>query len=125
MKLNNIARLAYLVLKGMGADEDTLKELKKSGIFELFGENDDVRYLTKDINDTMIKNHLTRLEDNIMRFAKSVNFADEEFAGNASGIPMKLKMMALENKCITMERKFTSSLRYQFKVLFSAWAKRK
>lgn len=60
-----------------------------------------------------------------MRFAKSVNFADEEFAGNASGIAMKLKMMALENKCITMERKFTSSLRYQFKVLFSAWAKRK
>ncbi|MED4461852.1 phage portal protein [Metabacillus fastidiosus] len=118
-------RLAYLILKGMGADEDTLKELKKSGIFELFGENDDVRYLTKDINDTMIENHLNRLEDNIMRFAKSVNFADEKFAGNASGIAMKLKMMALENKCITMERKFTSSLRYQFKVLFSAWAKRK
>lgn len=118
-------RLAYLILKGMGADEDTLEKLKKAGVFELFGEHDDVKYLTKDINDQMIENHLDRLEDNILRFAKSVNFTDDSFAGQASGIAMKYKLMALENKCITMERKFVSSLRYQFKVLFSAWSKRK
>lgn len=118
-------RLAYLILKGLGADEDTLKNLKKSGVFELFDKDDDVKYLTKDINDQMIENHLDRLEDNILRFAKSVNFTDESFAGQASGVAMKYKIMALENKCITMERKFTSALRYQFKVLFSAWSKRK
>ena len=38
---------------------------------------------------------------------------------------MKYKLMALESKCITMERKFVSSLRYQFKVIFSAWEKRR
>ncbi|AYC28715.1 phage portal protein [Paenisporosarcina cavernae] len=118
-------RLAYLILKGLGADEETLQNLKKTGVFELFEKDDDVKYLTKDINDQMIENHLNRLEQNILRFAKSVNFADEDFAGNASGIAMKFKVMALENKCITMERKFVSSLRYQFKVLFSAWASRK
>lgn len=118
-------RLAYLILKGMSADDDTLNDLKKTGMFELFGENDDVRYLTKDINDQMIENHLNRLEDNILRFAKSVNFTDESFSGQASGVALKYKIMALENKCITMERKFTSALRYQFKVIFSAWAKRK
>jgi len=118
-------RLAYLILRGMGADEETLANLKKSGVFELFGENDDVKYLTKDINDTMIENHLNRLEENILRFAKSVNFSDESFGGNITGVAMKYKLMALENKCITMERKFTASLRYQFKVLFSAWSKRK
>ena len=118
-------RLAYLILKGMGADEDTLKELKKSGIFELLGEHDDVKYLTKEINDTMIENHLDRLDENILRFAKSVNFSDESFAGTISGVAMRFKLLALESKCITMERKFTSTLRYQFKVLFSAWYKRK
>lgn len=118
-------RLAYLILRGMGADEETLANLKKSGVFELFGENDDVRYLTKDINDTMIENHLNRLEENILRFAKSVNFTDESFGTQLSGVAMRFKLMALENKCITMERKFASSLRYQFKVLFSAWSKRK
>jgi SPP1 family phage portal protein len=71
----------------------------------------------------MIENHLNRLEENIMRFAKSVNFSDESFGGNITGVAMKYKLMALENKCITMERKFVASLRYQFKVLFSAWSK--
>lgn len=118
-------RLAYLVLKGMGADEETLRDIKKSGIMELFEKDDSVSYLTKDINDGMIENHLDRLEDNILRFAKSVNFTDESFGGQVSGVAMKYKVMALENKSITMERKYVSSLRYQFKVLFSAWAKRK
>lgn len=118
-------RLAYLVLKGMGADEETLRDVKKSGMFELFEKDDSVSYLTKDINDGMIENHLDRLEENILRFAKSVNFADKAFGGQVSGVAMKYKIMALENKSITMERKFISSLRYQFKVIFSAWAKRK
>lgn len=117
-------RLAYLVLKGLGADEETLAKMKKAGILELLDEDDDVKYLTKDINDQMIENHLNRLEENIMRFAKSVNFTDEQFAGNVSGVAMKFKLMALENKCITMERKMTAALRWQFKVLCSAWAKK-
>lgn len=118
-------RLAYLILKGLGADDETLQKLKKTVVFELFEKEDDVKYLTKDINDQMIENHMDRLEQNILRFAKSVNFADESFAGNVSGVTMKYKVMTLENKCITMERKFVSSLRYQFKVLFSALAMRK
>jgi len=117
-------RLAYLILKGMGADEDTLKELKKSGIFELLGEHDDVKYLTKDINDQMIENHLDRLEENILRFAKSVNFGDDSFGGTITGVAMRFKLLSMESKCITMERKFNAALRYQFKVLFSAWSKR-
>ncbi|MGX2958035.1 phage portal protein [Peribacillus sp. JNUCC 23] len=117
-------RLAYLILKGMGADEETLDNLKKTGIFELFDEKDDVRYLTKDINDQMIENHLDRLEENILRFAKSVNFSDESFGGNITGVAMRFKLLSLENKCITMERKMTAALRYQYKVLCSAWSKR-
>lgn len=118
-------RLAYLILKGMGIDDETLDKLKRTGVFELFDKDEDVHYLTKDINDTMIENHLNRLEQNILRFAKSVNFSDEQFAGNVSGVAMKFKLMGLENKCITMERKMTAALRYQFKVLCSAWNKRK
>lgn len=117
-------RLAYLVLKGIGVDEETMEKLKQTGIFELLDEDDDIKYLTKDINDSMIENHLNRLEENIMRFAKSVNFSDEQFGGNLSGVAMKYKLMALENKCVTMERKMTAALRWQFKVLCSAWAKK-
>ncbi|WP_426578882.1 phage portal protein [Bacillus altitudinis] len=37
---------------------------------------------------------------------------------------MRYKLMALENKCITMERKMTAALRYQYKLLCSAWARK-
>jgi hypothetical protein len=46
--------------------------------------------------------------------------SDESFGGNVTGVAMKYKLMVLENKCITMERKISSTLRYQFKVLYSA-----
>ncbi|MBU5214366.1 phage portal protein [Heyndrickxia oleronia] len=117
-------RLAYLVLKGLSADDDAEDSLKRGKIIELLGENDDVSYLTKDINDALIEHHLDRLEKNILRFAKSVDFTDDQFGGNITGEALKQKLRALENKCITMERKFTAMLRYQFKVLFSAWYKR-
>ncbi|HHP5440245.1 TPA: phage portal protein [Staphylococcus aureus] len=113
-------RLAYLVLRGMGMSEEMIQETQKSGAFELFDKDMDVKYLTKDVNDTMIENHLDRIEKNIMRFAKSLNFNSDEFNGNVPIIGMKLKLMALENKCMTFERKMTAMLRYQFKVILSA-----
>ncbi|MFT8362917.1 MAG: phage portal protein [Sporolactobacillus sp.] len=115
-------RLAYLVLKGIGMDDEALAKVKENGMFELLGDDEDIKYLNKDVNDELIEHHLDRLEQNILRFAKSVNFGDEEFAGNQSGVSLKFKILALENKCTTAERKFTSALRYQFKVLCSAWA---
>lgn len=117
-------RLAYLILRGVTADESDLEQIKKSGILELLGENDDAKYLTKDINDQMIENHLDRLEENILRFAQSVNFGDGTFGTSVTGIALKYKLMALETKCMTMERKMSAALRYQFKVLCSSWAKR-
>ncbi|MCM3413534.1 phage portal protein [Metabacillus litoralis] len=115
-------RLAYLVLKGLTADDDV--DMRHKKVIELLGEHDDVSYLTKDINDALIEHHLDRLEKNILRFAKSIDFTDESFGGNITGEALKQKLRALENKCITMERKFTAMLRYQYKVIFSARAKR-
>lgn len=117
-------RLAYLVLKGMGADKDTLDQLNKTGVFELIDERMDIKYLTKDVNDGMIMNVLAILDANISKFAKTVNFSDEAFGGNSSGVAIRYKLMALENKSIVAERKFKSALMYQFKVLFTAWKHR-
>lgn len=117
-------RLAYLVLKGLTADDGSEDALRRGKIIELLGENDDISYLTKDINDDLIEHHLDRLEKNILKFAKSVDFTDEAFGSNITGVALKQKLRALENKCITMERKFTAMLRYQYKVFFSAREKR-
>lgn len=116
-------RLAYLILKNIGMDEEDIKELHKSGLFEMFGENVDIKYLTKEVNDSLVEHHMDRLEKNIAQFSKNVNFSDESFAGNLSGVAIKFKTMALEHKCIMSERKFTSMLQQQHKVMCSGWAK--
>lgn len=116
-------RLAILLLRNIGMDEKDIETLNKAGVFEMWGENTDAKYLTKDVNDSMIENHLDRLEKNIMRFSKSLDFTDESFASNLSGIAIKFKTMSLEHKAITAEQKMRSCLRYQFKVLCSGWAK--
>ena len=117
-------RLAYLVAKGMPIDPEDMEKVNQNGIFELLGKDDELSYLTKDVNDEMIENFLNRLEKNIIRFAKSVDFTSDQFGTQITGIAMRIKTMALENKSITMERKFVSALRYEMKVLFSAWATR-
>ena len=119
-------RLAYMAFYGYEPDQDTIDKAKKTGAFGLDEKSEGVgiEFITKTINDTAVENHLNRLEGNIMRFGKSVNMTDESFAGNLSGVAIKYKLMALENKCITLERKMTAALRRQFEVLSTAWAKK-
>lgn len=117
-------RLAYLVQKGLMSDPNDKERIKQTGIFELMNPESDVYFVTKDLNDTIIENHLNRLEQNILRFAKSVNFGDEQFAGNIAGVALKFKLMSLENKCVTAELKMKAGLRQQYKLLCSAWEKK-
>ncbi|WP_100488565.1 phage portal protein [Sporolactobacillus pectinivorans] len=118
-------RLAYLVAKGAFLDEEDQQNMKRTGVINLDDETQDVKYLTKDLNDNIIEHHLNRLEENIMRFAKTVNFSDKSFGTTVTGVAMRYKLMALEHKSITMERKMTAGLRYQFKLLCSTWAKKR
>ncbi|MCO7127801.1 phage portal protein [Sporolactobacillus shoreicorticis] len=118
-------RLAYLVAKGAFLDEEDQQNMKQTGVINLDDKDQDVNYLTKDLDDDIIEHSLNRMEENILRFAKSVNFSDDSFGTTITGVAMRYKLMALEHKAITMERKMTAGLRYQFKVLCSAWAKKR
>lgn len=117
-------RLAYMAFYGVEPDAETLAKAMKTGAFGLPDTDAKIEFITKDLNDTIIENHLNRLENNILRFAKSVNFTDEAFGGNLSGVAMKFKVFGLESKCITAERKFTSSLMRQYRILCTAWKKK-
>lgn len=116
-------RLAILLLYNLGMDKEDIQKMKQAGVLEMWGENIDAKYLTKNVNDTMIENHLNRLDKNIMRFAKSIDFTDEQFASNLSGIAILFKTMSLEHKSIISENKMRSTLQYQSKVMCSAWSK--
>lgn len=109
-------RLAYMYFKGKEPDAETIENAKKTGGFYV-GENGEVGFITKSINDTVVENHLDRIEKNILRFAKSVNFNDEQFASNLSGVAMQYKLFALESKSNILETKIQAALRNQFRII--------
>lgn len=117
-------RLAYLLLTGAEIDEDTLIKARATGVIELPAEGD-AKYLTKVLQTEFIENQKDTLERNIFRFARAVDMADEDFSGGAmSGESRKWKLLSLENRAVTKERKFTKALREQFRTLATAWNKK-
>lgn len=116
-------RLAYLAFYGSSPSDDELARLRQTGVIGFPDKDDRAEYITKNLNDVTVQNHLMKLEENIIYFAQSVRFTDEAF-GNASGVAMKFKLFCLESKCKTAERKFIKSLYRMFTVLSGYYDKR-
>ncbi|WP_216369584.1 phage portal protein [Brevibacillus sp. MCWH] len=115
---------AYMGFKGVQIDQETIEKMKQTGGIEI-GENGDVYFITKNINDTFVENQKKTLNENIHKFSASVDMSDEKFSGGAqTGESRKWKLIALENKAGTKAMKFGKGLREQFKVLCSAWKKK-
>lgn len=54
----------------------------------------------RDIFDSVIEHHLDRLEQNIMRFGKSVDFGSKAFGGEMPVIAFMIKIAGLEHKML-------------------------
>lgn len=117
-------RLAYMLFIGYNPSEEQLAEMRKNGAVYIpsVQEGEDIRYLTKSVDVASIDSHLKRLEKDITRFAKHVNFTDDSFGSNLSGVAMRYKLFALETKAKTMERKHEAAMLYMFKCLSNVWA---
>ncbi|HEX2866537.1 MAG TPA: phage portal protein [Ignavibacteriales bacterium] len=117
-------RLAYMVFENATVDKETVQAARRSGAFSL-PENGKASFLTKDINAEFLENHKKTLNENIYKFSKSVDMNDENFSGAAqTGESRKWKLVGLETKAKTKERKFTKATRTMFKIICSAWAKK-
>jgi len=121
-------RLAYMAAYGVDLGDDVIERARKTGILIIptaaGGQPHEIRFLTKSLDDAIIEHHLDRLDRNILRFAKSVNFDDEAFGGTVSGIALKFKLFNLESSCATTERKHSAASRRMFEVLATVWRKR-
>lgn len=117
---------AYLIFEGLRIDDNTIKQGQKSGAFRFPAtgtQQGKAYFLTKNINDAFTEHHLQRTQDNIYRFSKTPNLADDTF-GAASGVSLKFKLHGLETKCGMFEAKMLDASHYMFKVLASAWNKK-
>ena len=118
-----------LLLVSLQCDDDVIAKAQKSGtiIAPPVGSNavsEPVRWITKNINDAFTEHHLERTEDNIYRFSRTPNLADESF-GSASGVSLKFKLHGLETKCSSLESQYMNAAQHMWRVLCSAWNKHK
>jgi len=117
-------RNAYLMFKGVIISPEFMEKLRQTGGIELPGKDSDAAFLTKNINDTFIDNHMRRLKESIYRFAKTVDMSDEKFSGSAqSGESRKWKLKALGDDALLKEASFVKSSIEMFEVISTLWAK--
>jgi SPP1 family phage portal protein len=115
-------RLAYMLITGAEIDDATLARIKESGTFSGLEPEDKVEFITKQINDTFIENQKKTLNENIYKFSATPDMFDQAFSGGAeSGEAKKWKLLAMENKAIIKERKFSKALRDLFERICHAW----
>lgn len=120
---------SYLAFFGAEVDADMLKAAKNSGAFYVprnsaEDANNDVRFITKDINPTYFSEVINILNDRIWKFSAGVDMSDESFSGAAqTGVSRRYKLFGLEIKAKEKERLYQKSLREMFKVITSFWSK--
>ena len=117
-------RLAYMAFEGGIIDQATLDEARRTGAFTV-PEGGKIYWITKQMDDSLIENHLNRLHSNIYRFSKTPDLSDEAFSGNASGVALKFKLFGLESKCVTFERKMQAGLTHMFQCVSDIWQKKR
>lgn len=129
-KANQLAYfdMAYLVMMGVQLPEDKDTHQPKVDLAHnrflylpnvTAGSNPKVEFLSKPADDGMQEHYIQRLEDSIFEISMVPNMNDQAFSGNSSGVALQYKLLPMQNKASSKERKFTQSLRQLFKIVFS------
>ena len=106
---------AYLVLKGVTADDDDLDSMKTNRVL-IMDPDASAEYLTKSISDTQITNMLQNFNDQIHKISNSPDFNDEKFLAQ-SGIAMKYKLVGFENQASNIQSNMTKALQRRLELI--------
>lgn len=106
---------AYMVLKGVTAEAEDIQSMKENRVL-LVGDNGEVSYVNKAINDTQIENMLTNIEKQIHTISNSPDFTDDAF-GTASGVAMKYKLLGFENCAGAVAANMTKALQKRIELI--------
>src|SRR5665647_490349 len=122
--VNEIAdhRNAYLVIENSKIEEEDLLKMKTMGIIQV-PQGGKVSWLTKDINDSFVKNELDNIERKIYDMMDEVNF-NESWASNTSSLALRNKLLNLENRVAMREAFMENVIKERLKNLFTFIAKK-
>lgn len=110
-------RNAYLTVTGVELTEDQARSMKKNGILQIPNSDGEISWLVKSINDSFIQNTLETIEDKIYQLTSHINH-NESIASNVSGVALRSKLIALEQRCSINQKGFENLIRTRLKLLF-------
>ena len=123
--VNEIAdhRNAYLIIENAKIEEEDLLKMKSMGIIQV-PKGGVVKWLTKDINDSFVKNELDNIERKIYDMMDEVNF-NENWASNTSSLALRNKLLNLENRVAIRQAFMEKVIKERLKNLFIYIKKKK
>lgn len=87
---------SMMVFRNLNATtKKDIQDAKEAGGFKV-GENGDVTWLVKNINDAYAENIKNRLDSDIHKLSFVPDMSDQNFANNASGVAIRYKLLGLE-----------------------------
>lgn len=101
---------SILALVNAKLSNDENKELKKSRIVQLIGENADIKYVNKVLDTQYVENLRKALRDDIFSITNIPDLTDEKFAGNQSGVALSYKLIGFENLRLIKKNYFEKGL---------------
>lgn len=127
-KLDNINYLAdsYMYLLGGRVDNDEIKLMRLNRFIQVDGTdavNMKIGFLERPDGDNIQEHMIEHLNQTIHEDTGIPDMKDEAFSGNSSGVAIRYKLMPMENRAMTKERKFTQALRKLYKIVFSPFTK--
>ena len=106
---------AYLVLKGVTADEEQLAEMKANRVL-IMDTDASADFLTKDIKDTQIINTLQNYNDQIYKISGCPDFTSDKLLAQ-SGIALRYKLVGFENKAANIEQCMRKALQRRLELI--------
>lgn len=113
---------ALLVIRGQvlgDTDEEaaeTMDAIQQHGVMTL-DRDADAAYLTRSMDESGSEILKTSIVHDIHKISCVPDMSDENFAGNVSGVAMRFKLLALEQRTKIKERFFTEGLQYRLECI--------
>jgi len=117
--LNEFDRFAwaYLIMKGLALSDDDLKKAKHKRAFAGLTKDDDITFLTKDINHEFIKFMSEWVRGEIHRQSGIPNLDDYKFGGNTSGETLSKWIYLMELFTDPKESYFKRALKRRVEII--------
>lgn len=124
-KANDVDYFADAYLKVLGAhmDEEDTIHIRANRVINFDGDAEklpEVDFMVKPSDDASQEHLLDRLKTDIFLTSMVANISDENFAGQSSGVALRYKLEAMSNLFTSKARRFTSSMRDRYKIIFSS-----